>query len=255
MSENELQSEIMAALRSIFQENNRPYTDIFLYANQQGEGLNKFAADFCATIDHGHLYMFEVKVLDIDSNELIRFDDEQFKMNCHFSEKLNLPIFYIYNNVKKLTSTNYPKPLDSHINTLYETNFSKPIRLSSKNPSTCNHQKTIDIFNDENNSLSPHDMGFALSFINKATASKNAFVVFIYNSSVNKLMLSMVSEDGLSNLSDLFKKLHAKPGRLNSHDMGVINEYLQGSSHGLDYFTKEAGKVKNKKRNDKNPRP
>ncbi|WP_300002283.1 hypothetical protein [uncultured Cedecea sp.] len=247
MTENELQSQIMAALQAICQDNKIDCSNLSFYANQQGEGLNRFAADFCSIIDNGYIYMFEVKVLDLEKNELTKFDSNQFVMNCHFVNDLNLPIYYIYNNIEILSATCPNRHFTYYLDTLEETNFSKPTPLPGKKPDIHNHEKTINLFSKGHKQYTPEHMGFILSSINKNTVNKNALLVFIYNSSVNKAMCSEMGADDITALNLLMKKLNEKPNKLNKKENEILKKYLSGSDIALAFFENERYKSEAKK--------
>lgn len=240
MKENELQSTLMSSLQAYCQYNNIGYDDLSFYANQQGASANKFAADFCATIDGCSLFMFEVKVLDIKTTRLKSFDKSQYDLNLWFQNH-GLPIFYIYNIVSKLSGHLFPKPHDWFEKVLKETKYSKPNALPHDKPYIEKHQFAIEIFKDNHwSNLSPINIGACLNVLKEGVLKTNGLLVVIYGN--NRVISSLADQDELEKLHKVIVALSKKPSGLSNKNIEILNEYLEGDNES-SLFLKEKGLI------------
>ncbi|WP_370971799.1 hypothetical protein [Enterobacter wuhouensis] len=187
MTENEYQSEIMSAIAAYCGKNDLIFTNVFTYANQQGEKSTRACFDFMSIISNRSPLYAEVKVQDCSKNELIRFEDDQYIVNCHL-QSLNVPIKYVYNNTDNVAGLSPNKTAASYVDTLKESNFSEPTRLSGKKPDQVNHSNLWNWIESQSSSAGPEDshdsiseFGVLCGALSKTESPNNGLLILMYS--------------------------------------------------------------------------
>lgn len=245
--ENEIQSAIMASLQHVCDAKGVKYRGTFFQNSQQGDGVNKISADFVCTLNSGHFFMFEVKVLNENTMELMAWDQDQYLGNLYF-EKQGCPIFYVYNSVVELCyhRRNNIQDTDCSSNTLKEVKISKPSRLKSIKPLIEMHETMYDFFQHSGTS-SFRDIGYLLNALEENYLTTNGMIAIAYGT--NQLFAQILTpeiakdiNDGMSNLKNnlvasggsdevaellrLYKKNKTPTGKL----INMLESYMDGNS-------------------------
>jgi hypothetical protein len=146
--ENIIQSACMDSLAVYFRENGMQYRQLWTYANQQGDGANKFCGDLIGMIDNATMFALEMKALNHVNGELAAFDEDQFK-EALAMEKTGIPIFYCYDTCAPLAYYADPRPHDWPSQTLNGLNLSRPKQLDCKKPKRKSHQSLLQWLNHQ----------------------------------------------------------------------------------------------------------
>lgn len=142
-SENVVQSACADALAVHFDRDGIEYRQLWTYANQQGDSDNKFCADLVGVINSSTMLLMEFKSLDHTSEELMAFDEEQFK-EAKKMQGAGIPLVYCYDNYTPLPYYHEPKPKDWPREVLKAINASLPRDLAGIKPRRAHHDTLLD---------------------------------------------------------------------------------------------------------------
>ncbi|MBM3072872.1 hypothetical protein [Lelliottia sp. RWM.1] len=234
MTENEYQSAIMDAIAIYCAKNDLTCTNIFTYANQQGENSSRSCFDFMSYIENQTPLYAEVKVHDCKINELIRYDQEQYIGNCHL-EDLNIPIKYVYNNTDEIAGLSINKDADSFSNTLKQSNYSLPRRLFGKKPDVSNHDNLWNWLITQGNQgggTAEHsnieEFGILCQALKQLKCPNNGILIMLY-STEGRFINGILDEETATDFIDLANRIKSSGfTKLTIKQKGLMESFLSG---------------------------
>jgi hypothetical protein len=187
LGENEVQAAIRGALEAYAYS--RGITAQFFepYANQQGAGPRRFAADLMGVLDNARVLMLEIKALDVHRYTLVSFNDSQHAACCAL-ERVGLPIAYAFNGTERLGYYDRIRAPSWPQDTLEAIHRAPPLLLPGPVPARSHPSLLRWLDSDQGTHVASELGGLLGAGATRPRAWTNGALILVYARQANRLL-------------------------------------------------------------------
>ncbi|SEI89120.1 hypothetical protein [Frateuria terrea] len=187
LGENEVQGAIRASLE-VYAERRGITAQFFEpYANQQGGGPGRFAADLVGVLDNARILMLEIKALDVPHYTLVRFNASQHA-TCLALEDAGLPLAYAFNGTEHLTYYDRLRAQSWPFDTLAAIHRALPSQLPGRVPARSHPSLLHWLESGQGTNVASELGGLLGAGVTRPRAWTNAALTLVYSTAADKLL-------------------------------------------------------------------